>query len=124
MGLMTHAHTPERRHQAIEEARREEREAMAAYKQAAKYGSGPELLRLADEWRAARDRVAALEQAEALGELAPDASDRCWNCRRRFDRHVLRCRVSVATGLAACEACAERLDQLGKYHRRAFEVAA
>ena len=111
MRLMTHAHTPERRQQALDEARREEREALTAYRRAERNGaSGAELLRLADEWRAAREYLAALEQAESVDVLAPNASERCWGCRRRFDRHVLRCRVSVVSGRAACQECAERLD--------------
>ena len=123
MGLMTHANTPERRQQAIEELRREEAAARRMAIEASKRNA-LNALRLTNEWRALRDELEALEQAEAVRILAGDVPECCSRCRRRFDRYVVLCRASVSTWKAACTDCAPDLDQIARHIRQAVGVAA
>lgn len=126
MRLMTHADTPERRQQVIAELSRDERSVLSEYRRVERNGaSATELQRLAAEWRALRKQLEDLEKSEAIRALAgDDVPERCWQCHRRFDRHVTLCRVSIPAGLAACADCAPLLDLVTRHLRQHHAEAA
>lgn len=113
-----------RMEEALNVARIEEREAMAAYVAAAKRnGCGVELYRLANDWRAARDELGQLEASAVLEKVAPAHDAECATCRRPFSATVPMARVNAQSKRAACAECAPYIDLIRTDRARA-EVAA